>query len=183
VFTEKIKLTIKDAAKKLTGIAKRAFVAQVTIAHFEGSTRYASRIMGWSRKTVGKGLKELETGIVCVDNYKARGRNKTEDQLPNLFDSIRSLIDGNSQTDPTFQSTLCYSRISAKRDRYALIREKGYVSSQLPTRQTIGYILNRLDGSDRKTQKAKPLKKFQKRMLFLIMFIKLTKLPMKILTP
>ena len=71
--------------------------------------------MGGSRKTVEKCLKELETGIVCVDNYKARGRKKTETQLPHFEEDICNLIDGNSQTDPTFQSTLCYSRISAIR--------------------------------------------------------------------
>lgn len=150
---------MKDAAKKLTGVAKRAFVAQTTIDHFEGSTRCASRIMGWSRKTVEKGLKELEMGIVCVDNYKARGRQKTENQLPNLEEDIRSLVDGSSQTEPTFQTMLRYSRISAKSIREALIQEKGYSDSQLPTRQTIGDILNRLNYRFRATQKAKPLKK------------------------
>jgi len=159
MFTEKIKSTLKDAAKKLTGVAKRAFIAQTTIDHFEGSTRKAERIMGWSRKTVEKGLKELEMAIVCVDNYKARCRQKTENRLPNLEKDICSLVDGSSQTDPTFQTMLRYSRISAKSIREALIQEKGYEDSQLPTRQTIGDMLNRLNYRLRKTQKAKPLKK------------------------
>ncbi len=30
MLTEKVKATIKDAAKKLTGVKKRAFMAQVT---------------------------------------------------------------------------------------------------------------------------------------------------------
>ncbi|HIE00194.1 MAG TPA: hypothetical protein EYP59_07885 [Thiotrichaceae bacterium] len=64
MFNEKIKLTMKEAAKKIIGIAKRAFVAQASIDHFEGST--AERIMGSSQKTIEKTLKELETGIVCV---------------------------------------------------------------------------------------------------------------------
>jgi len=63
MFAEKIKNTLQDAAKKLTGVAKRAFVAQVTIDYFAGSSRKAERQMGWSRKTVDKGLKELETGM------------------------------------------------------------------------------------------------------------------------
>lgn len=103
--TSKIKNTLKDAAKKLTGIVKRAFVAQATIDHFEGSARKAERIMGWSRKTVEIGLNELETGIVCVNNYFATGRNKTEAQLPNLEKDIRALTSVHSQTDPTFQTT------------------------------------------------------------------------------
>jgi len=157
MFTEKIKNTLKEAAKKLTGITKRAFVAQVTEEHFEGSARKAERLMGWSRQTVEKGLKELETGIVCVDNYKARGRHKTEKHLPHLEEDIRSLVYVQTQIDPTFQTTFCYSRISAKAIREALIREKGYKNEQLPTRQTIGDILNRLNYRLRKTQM--PLKK------------------------
>ena len=88
MFTEKIKNTLKNAAKKLTGVAKRAFVAQVTIDYFEGSSRNAESQMGWSRKTVAIGLKELETGIVCVDNYKARGRKKAEQKTLYRLKSI-----------------------------------------------------------------------------------------------
>lgn len=39
------------------------------------------------------------------------------------------------------------------------MKEKGYLDSQLPTRQTIGDILNRLNYRLRKPQKTKPLKK------------------------
>lgn len=161
MFTDKIKHTLKDAAKKLTGITRRAFFAEVTHDHFEGSARKAERVMGWSRETVKKGLKELETDIVCVDNYKARGRKKTEQLLPHLEEDIHSLISAKSQVDPTFQSKLCYSRISAKAIREALIREKNYKNEELPTRQTIGDILNRLNYRLRKTIKAKPLKKIK----------------------
>ena len=159
MFTEKIKNTLKSAAKKLTGVAKRAFLAQVAIDYFKGSSRKAERQMGWSRNTVEKGLKELEIGIVCVDNYKTRGRKKVEQKLVNLEEDIRSLIEGDSQTDATFQTTLRYSRISAKKVREALIEQKGYLDSQLPTRQTIGDVLNRLNYRLRKPLKNKPLKK------------------------
>ncbi|ELP54201.1 MULTISPECIES: hypothetical protein [Microcystis] len=36
-LTEKIKSSLKDAAKKLTGFKKRAFMAQVTIDYFNSS--------------------------------------------------------------------------------------------------------------------------------------------------
>ena len=32
--------------------------------------------LGWLRKTILKGLKELETGIICADDYRSRGRKK-----------------------------------------------------------------------------------------------------------
>ena len=144
MLTEKIKSTLKDAAKKLTGFKKRAFMAQVTIDYFNSSPRKAETRLGWSRQAIAVGLKELETGIVCVDNYQARGRKKTEELLPNLETDIADLIDNHSQADPKFQSTFAYTKVSARAVREALISEKGYTESQLPCRQTIGDILNRI---------------------------------------
>ena len=144
MLTEKIKSTLKDAAKKLTGFKKRAFMAQVTIDYFNSSPRKAESKLGWSRAAITVGLKELETGIVCVDNYRARGRKKTEEILPNLETDISDLIDHHSQADPKFKSNFAYTKVSAREVREALIAEKGYTESQLPCRQTIGDILNRI---------------------------------------
>jgi hypothetical protein len=63
--------TLKDAAKKLTGTKRRAFQAQVTIDYLNSSARKAEITFGWSRETVGLGLNEVRTGIICVDNFKA----------------------------------------------------------------------------------------------------------------
>ncbi|MDJ0590126.1 MAG: hypothetical protein QNJ72_09055 [Pleurocapsa sp. MO_226.B13] len=142
--TEKIKSTLKDAAKKLTGSKKRAFMAQVTIDYLNSSPRYAETQLGWSRKAVAIGIKELETGIVCVDNYQARGRKKTEELRPQLESDISDLVDNHSQADPKFKSTFSYTKISARAVREALISQKGYRAEELPCRQTIGDILNRM---------------------------------------
>jgi len=158
-LTEKIKSSLKDAAKKLTGFKKRAFMAQVTIDYFNSSPRRAETELGWSRQAIATGLKELETGIICVDNYRARGRKKTEELLPNLEADIKSLVEMYSQADPKFQSTFAFTKISARAIREALKEEKGYRDEQLPSRQTIGDILNRMGYSLKKTQKIKPLKK------------------------
>src|SRR5437899_12834937 len=69
MLTDNIKSTFKDAAQKLIGPAKRAFMANVTNDYFDGSSRKVESHLGWSRHTVHKGLKELETGFVCLDNY------------------------------------------------------------------------------------------------------------------
>ncbi len=161
MLTEKVKLTVKDAAKKLTGVKRRAFMAKVTQDYFNGSARQAETYLGWSRHTVALGLKEQETGIVCIDNYAARGRDKTEDKLPKLLSDIQNLVDSQSQADPSFKSTFSYVRISAKTVRIALIQSKGYQEKELPTRQTIGDILNRHGYRLKKTQKTKPLKKIK----------------------
>lgn len=144
MLSEKIKSTLKDAAKKLTGAKKRAFIAQVSQDYFDGSPRTTETQLGWSRQAVATGLKELETGIVCVDNYHWRGRKKSEELFPNLEVDIQSLVETYSQADPKFKSTFAYAKVSARAVRVALISEKGYTDEQLPSRQTIGEILNRM---------------------------------------
>ncbi|MBW4470848.1 MAG: hypothetical protein KME45_10670 [Stenomitos rutilans HA7619-LM2] len=47
-----IKLTLKNAAKKLTGHRKRDFMAKDTEDSFDGSARKAETILGWCRPSV-----------------------------------------------------------------------------------------------------------------------------------
>jgi hypothetical protein len=156
MLNDKIKATFKDAAKKLTGHRKRDFMAKVTEDYFEGSARRAESTLGWNRECVQLGLHERRTQIICVDNYQARGRHKTETILPNLEQDIRSLVDAQAQADPKFQSTFTYSRISARAVREALIEQRGYTDEVLPTRQTIGDILNRLGYRLKKHKRQSP---------------------------
>ncbi len=64
--------------------------------------------------------------------------------LPNLEADICSLIDADSQADPKFQSTFLYAQSTAKALLSALVSQKNYDREQLPSRQTIGAILNRM---------------------------------------
>lgn len=156
MLSEKWKSTLKKAAEKLTGYKKRAFMAEVTEDYFGGSSRKAETHLGWSRQAIATGLKERETGILCVDNYRARGRKKTEEILPNLEEDIKSLVERHSQADPKFQSTFVYTKISARAVREALISERGYSSEKLPCRQTIGDILNRMGYRLKKHKRSNP---------------------------
>ncbi len=74
MLENKVKTTIRDAGCKLNSPNKREFMARVTKDYFDGSLRKAKTYLGWNTDTVKKRLKELETGIICVDNYPARGR-------------------------------------------------------------------------------------------------------------
>ena len=139
-----IKETLRDAAQKLTGARKRAFMAKVAEDYFEGSARKTERHLGWGRQGVQLGLHERRTGITCIDNYRARGRQRSEAKLPHLASDIRDLVDGKAQADPKFQSTFYYTRVSARAVREALIEVKGYDDEALPNRQTIGNLLNRM---------------------------------------
>ena len=153
MLNKKWQLTLKNAASKLTGAKRRAFMAEVTQDYFDGSPRKAETQLGWSRQAIATGLKELETGITCVDNYRGRGRKKTEEVFPNLSEDIKSLVDTYSQAAPKFRATFAYAKISARAVREALIKEKGYSSEELPCRQTIGDILNRIGYRLKKTKK------------------------------
>ena len=154
-----LKSIIKNTSEKLGGAAKREYVAKITIELLEGSDRKAESKLGWSREMVKKGLGELITGVRCVDNYSARGNKKTEEKMPKLEEDIRSIVDPKSQTDPNFQTSFAYTRITAKAVWQALIDEKGYISYELPCENTIRNILNRLGYQLKRIQKTKPLKK------------------------
>lgn len=158
-LTEAIRFTIDHAARLLTGAKKRKYMAEITSEFFEGNTRQAERELGWGRATIEKGLRELATGIECMDNYSARGNKPTEEKLPHLAQDIRELVDPHSQVDPKFQTAFAYTRITAKAVRQALIEVKGYRDEELPHENTIGQILNRLGYRLRRVQKTKPQKK------------------------
>ena len=139
-----IKSLLGDAARKLTGSRRRAFMANVTVELRGGSAQRAKTRFGWNRDTVGLGLHERASGIVCVDNFPARGNKKSETKRPELERDIRVLADPHSQADPQFRSTLSYTRLSAASVRRALIQEKGWREEDLPAPRTLNSILNRL---------------------------------------
>lgn len=153
---------IKDAARRLTGYKRREYIAQISLDYFQGNARKTEREMGWGRVCVQKGIREKETGIRCLDNRKASGRKRTEDNLSGLSDDIKSLADRQTQADPSMKSgSLTYTRITAKSMRKALLEEKGYTDEELPSEVTIGNILNRLGYNLKRVQKAKPKKKIK----------------------
>jgi len=149
---------IKRAAELLTGSKKRRYIAEISQSFLKGNARKTERTFGWGRKTVAKGLRELELDIQCIDHYSGRGNKKTEDKIPRLREDILSLVEPQSQTDPDFKAPFRYTRITAVAVRKALIEEKGW-SDELPSIRTIQNILNRLGYRLRKVQKSKPLKK------------------------
>ncbi|MGC1306594.1 MAG: hypothetical protein WA885_05145 [Phormidesmis sp.] len=144
MLDEKLKSTLKDAAGKLRGPDKRAFMAKAVEDYLNGSARSAETHLGWKRQTVQKGLHERRVGVVCLDQYQARGRKKTEANLPNLEADIHELIGEQSQADPKLKTTFAYTKVTAQAVLDALMIEKGYAEAELPCRQTMGVILNRL---------------------------------------
>ena len=154
--------TIKNASQKLTGSARREFQAAVTLDHCHGSPRFAHKLFGWNPDTIRKGFAEQEMNCVIIDRPRT-GRPKYTDILPNLQTDIRSLVDPNTCTHPTFDNTFRYTRMTAKAVLEALVKEKGYKQEELPAESTMRDLLNKLGYRLRRVQKTKPQKKFPRR--------------------
>ena len=163
-LTEELKKLLKSTAVQLKGAAKRKFIAQTVLGLGYGGQRLAERELGWNRETIRKGIKEVKTGITCVENYRAKGRKKVEENLPNLLSDLKNLVDSQSQTDPSFKSQRLYTRLSAAEVRKQLISRFGYSSEELPTVETIRLKLNELGYRLRRVAKVQPQKKFPKLM-------------------
>ena len=133
-----------ETAKELKGHARRLYMARVVKVLGPGGAWVASQELGWDRNTIRKGTRELETGFICYDNYGARGRHRTEQRLPELLNDLRAIAQQHSQTDPKFQSTRLYLRLSAASVRQQLIEQKGYTDEQLPSTEVIRQRLNEL---------------------------------------
>ena len=157
-LTAELKATYIEAAKALKGSERRVFMARIVKSLGYGGQSLAAKELGWCRNTIRKGIKELESGVPIEDKFSARGRKKAEEQLPNLLMDISAIADSQSQTDPSFQSTRLFTRISAREVRQQLIEAKGYRDEQLPTEETIRVKLNDLGYKLRAVQKSRPQK-------------------------
>ena len=151
---------IRSGARHLTGYQRRLFQAEVVTALCGGCARPAERRFGWGRETVAKGLHELQHGMRCLENFAARGRQRSEQKDPQLAADIRAIVEPHTYADPELKSSRRYSNLSAAEVLEALIA-KGYPKEKLPSERTLRDILNRMDYRLKRIQKGKPLKKTQ----------------------
>jgi hypothetical protein len=158
-LTEPIKGYLRDTAASLAGCDRRLFMARTVRLLGPGGQRRAERELAWSRVTIRKGLHELTSSIRCLDDYAGRGRKRAEEHLPHLLDDIRAVVDGQAQTDPTFQTQRLYTRLTAAQIRHQLVLQKGYADADLPSAETIRRKLHQLDYHLHAVQKCKPKKR------------------------
>lgn len=150
---------LRLAASNMTGAKRRAFEAEMALKYCEGNPLQAELTFGWSRRTVALGLAERRSGIICLGAQSAfSGRERWEDRHPDVAASLRQLAESHAQQDPTFRTTLAYTRLTAKAAREAL-RVQGYGEEQVPSPSTMAEVLNRMGFRLRKVLKAKPQKK------------------------
>ena len=151
---------IRSGARRLTGYQRRSFQAEVATELCGGHARRAERRFGWGRDTVEKGLHERHHGVRCLENFSARGRQRSEQKAPQLAADIRAIVEPHTYADPELKSPRRYTNLSAAEVRDALI-QKGYPQERLPSERTMRDILNRMTYRLKRIQKGKPLKKTQ----------------------
>jgi hypothetical protein len=149
---------LRSGARRLTGYQRRLYQAEVTTELCRGSARLAERRFGWGRDTVAKGLHESQHAMRCLENFAARGRQRSEDKNPQLAADIRAIVEPRCYADPELQSSRRYTNLSAAEVRDALI-DKGHPKTELPSERTLRDILNRMNYRLKRIQKGKPLKK------------------------
>jgi Rhodopirellula transposase DDE domain len=157
---------LRLAASKMTGPTRRAFQAEMALKYCGGNPLLAESIFGWGRHTVEVGLAERRTGLLCLGAQSAfSGRKRWEDTQPEAAAALYRLAEAQAQQDPTFRTTLAYTRLTAKA-ALAALRAQGYGTDQLPSPSTMAEVLNRMGFRLRKVVKAKPQKKIAETTLF-----------------
>lgn len=150
---------LRLAAAQMSGAKRRAFQAEMVEKYCAGNARQAERMFGWKRETVEVGLAERRTGILCLGGQAAfSGRKRWEDQQPQAAAALRALAEAQAQQDPTFRTSVAYTRLTAQA-AIAALHAQGFAKKDLPTPSTMASILNRLGFRLRKVLKAKPQKK------------------------
>jgi hypothetical protein len=152
---------LRLAASTMTGAKRRAFEAEMTVKYCEGNPLQAEITFGWSRRTVALGLAERRTGIMCLGAQSAfSGRKRWEDTQPQAAEALYHLAEAHAQQDPTFRTSLAYTRLTVQA-ALAALRVQGYGEDQLPAPSTMAEVLNRMGFRLRKVVKAKPQKKIK----------------------
>ena len=116
---------LRLAASQMSGPKRRAFEAEMALKYCGGTPLRAETLFGWGRQTVALGLAERRTGLICLGAQAAfSGRKRWEDQHQQAAAALRQLADAHAQQDPTFRTSLTYTRLTAQAALQAL-REQG----------------------------------------------------------
>ena len=127
---------LRLAALQMSGLKRRAFEAEMTLKYCGGAPT-GRNPFGWGRQTVALGLAERRTGFICLGAQAAfSGRKRWEDQHPQAAAALRRLAARRcAAQDPTFRTSLTYTRLTAQAALQAL-RRQGYSAEHLPSPST-----------------------------------------------
>jgi hypothetical protein len=116
-LTEEVKVLVLNTAKELKGSARRMCMARTVQALGEGGQRLAERELNWNRVTMRKGMHEVESGLMCVDGFRLRGRKRSEDHLPNVLKDITAIVGRSTVSHESFLYASERSRSASPVDR------------------------------------------------------------------
>jgi hypothetical protein len=168
---------LKLASSKMSGADRRSFQAAMTLKYCRGNARQAERVLGWNRDTVALGLHEQRTGITCVGAQAACCGNRLwEEKYPEVAEALWALAESHGQQDPTFRTSLAYTRLTAA-EALERLRAQGFPEDCLPSPSTMAEVLNRNGYRLRQVVKAKPQKNSRKRTPSLLTLRKRTGTP------
>ena len=119
-LTDTLKALFIETAHTLKGSERRRFMARTIKELGAGGQRRAERELGWNRQTLRKALREVASGLSCLDAVTLRGRKRAEAHLPTLLTDIKAIVDSQSQVDPQFRSSRLYTRLTAAEVRRQL---------------------------------------------------------------
>ena len=149
---------LRLAASKMNLVSRRSFQAEITLKYFNGNPRQAEYQLGWGRAGIELGLAEKRTGILCIGAHSGySGSKRWEEKQPIAAAALRLLAESQSQQEPSFQSSIAYTRLTSKSALEAL-RLEGFSEEILPSASGMSLILNRMGYRLRKVLKAKPKK-------------------------
>jgi len=87
----------------------------MTLKDCQGNPLKAEVVLGWGRQTVALGLAEKRSGIICLGAQSAfSGRNRWEEQHRQSAQALRHLADAHAQPDPTFRTSVTYTRLTSE---------------------------------------------------------------------
>jgi len=153
---------IQLASSKMTGADRRAFQAEMALKYCGGNPRRAEDVFGWSRKAVQLGLHEKRSGMVCLGHHQfSCGAKLWEEKHPEVAQALWAVARSHSQQDPTFRTTLSFTRLTAE-EAIKQLRAQGFAEDVLPSRSCMSEVLNRNGYRLRPVIKAKPQKKSPK---------------------
>ena len=117
---------LRLAASKLTGAKRRSFQAEMVLKYCQGRSRLAETVFRWNRGTVELGLAEHRSGITCVGAQSGfSGSKRWEERHPEVAERLKALAESHCQQDPTFESSIAYTRLSAAEASVGNWRNKG----------------------------------------------------------
>ena len=153
---------ISGLVERIEWPERRQAMGEVTLALLGGSPRLAEVVFGWGRSTVAMGLKEVSSGVGCVNSLSLRCKPTSEQKNPKLLADIHQIMEPESQAQSHLRTALSYTNKTANSVHAALV-EKGWKAGELPTVRTLSNVLNRLNYRLRRVEKSQVQKKRNKR--------------------